>query len=86
MRAEKVGNVFSERRLAQTPYNHRVRQWRRTRWRGVAVAWSAVVAISCRRRKCVSAVWTALLESPVASAMVRTLALMWRHLFRVACP
>jgi hypothetical protein len=63
---------------------YRVRQWRRTRWRGVAVTWSAVVAISCRRRKCMSAAWTALFESPVASAIMRTLALIDRHLFRAA--
>jgi hypothetical protein len=31
--------------------------------------------MSWRRRKCVSAAWAALLESPVASAIVRTLAL-----------
>jgi hypothetical protein len=63
-----------------------LRQWRSTRWQEVAVAWSRLVTINSRRRSVARAIWIALLESPVASARVRTLAVMGFHFFRTAWP
>src|SRR5205807_5297840 len=66
--------------------SYRLRQWRRTRCCGTAVACSLAVSTNSRRRNFSSPVCTALFERPVASAIMRRLAGTGFHLLRAASP